>query len=70
MDDKPADTPGARQDRQLDEALKGTFPASDPIAIGHIDSHAETPTPDQPRRKLARRHLRALIAQHEQATRP
>jgi hypothetical protein len=64
MDDKPAITPRARQDRQLDEALKETFPASDPVAIGHIDSQSERPAPDQARRKLARRHLRTLIGQH------
>jgi len=69
MDDKPAVTPRARQERQLDEALKETFPASDPVAIGHIDSEAELPTPDQVRQKLARRHLRALIARHEQDAR-
>lgn len=25
----------AELDRQLDEALKATFPASDPVAVGH-----------------------------------
>lgn len=64
MDDKPAVTPRARQDRQLDEALKETFPASDPIALSHIGSQAGMPTPDQVRQKLARRHLRALIDRH------
>lgn len=64
MDDKPAVTPRARQERQLDEALKETFPASDSVAIGHIDGEAKTPTPDQARQKLARRHLRALIERH------
>jgi hypothetical protein len=65
MDDKPAITPRARQDRQLDEALKETFPASDPVAIQHIGSQAGMPTPDQARGKLARRQLRTLIARHE-----
>jgi len=65
MDDKPAVTPRARQERQLDEALKETFPASDPVAIGHIDSQGEVPTPDQTRQKLARRRLRNLIDRHE-----
>jgi len=69
MDDKPAVTPRARQDRQLDEALKETFPASDPVAIGHIDSQGKVPAPDQTRQKLARRQLRALIARHEQDAR-
>jgi hypothetical protein len=69
MDDKPAVTPRARQDRQLDEALKETFPASDPVAIQHIDGQGEVPTPDQVRGKLARRQLRALIARHEQDAR-
>jgi hypothetical protein len=64
MDDKPAITPRARQDRQLDEALKETFPASDPVAIQHIGSQVDMPTPDQVRQKLARRHLRTLIGQH------
>ena len=64
MDDKPAVTPRARQDRQLDEALKDTFPASDPVAIGHLDSQAERTTPAQVRGKLARRQLRALIDRH------
>ncbi|MBN9546866.1 MAG: hypothetical protein J0I19_15475 [Alphaproteobacteria bacterium] len=70
MDDKPAATPRARQERQLDEALKETFPASDPVAIQHIDGRAETPTPDQARQKLARRRLRSLIDRHEQDARP
>ena len=65
MDDKPAVTPRARQDRQLDEALKETFPASDPVAIQHIDSQAERPAPDQVRQKLARRRLRTLIDRHD-----
>lgn len=69
MDDKPAVTPRARQDRQLDEALKETFPASDPVAIGHFDSQAERPAPDRARQKLARRHLRALIDRHDQNAR-
>jgi len=64
MDDKPAVTPRARQERQLDDALKETFPASDPVAIQHIDGQAELPTPDQTRQKLARRHLRDLINRH------
>ena len=64
MDDKPAVTPRARQERQLDEALRDTFPASDPVAIQHIDGQANLPTPDQVRQKLARRQLRTLIARH------
>jgi hypothetical protein len=64
VDDKPAVTPRARQDRQLDEALKETFPASDPVAIQHIGGQTGMPTPDQARQKLARRHLRALIDRH------
>jgi len=70
MDDKPAVTPRARQERQLDEALRDTFPASDPVAIQHIDGQADTPSPDQVRQKLARRRLRALIGRHDQTTRP
>jgi hypothetical protein len=31
-DDKPADTK-KKLDRQLDDALKGTFPGSDPVAV-------------------------------------
>jgi hypothetical protein len=30
-------TPGASMDRKLDEALKGTFPASDPFDLSHED---------------------------------
>jgi len=73
MDDTPADR--ARQERQLDEALKETFPASDPVAIQHIDGKTGMPTPsqtdqDQARQRLARRHLRALIDRHDLTTRP
>jgi hypothetical protein len=31
--DPPLGTPGANLDRRLDEGLKETFPASDPVAI-------------------------------------
>ncbi|MEO8896390.1 MAG: hypothetical protein ABI450_10970 [Rhizomicrobium sp.] len=68
MDDKPADR--ARQERQLDEALKETFPASDPVAIQHIDGHADIPTPSQVRQRLARRRLRTLIDRHDLTARP
>jgi hypothetical protein len=82
MDDTPADR--ARQERQLDEALKETFPASDPVAIQHIGGHAgmparghahqDQPQQDQPqdqsRQRLARRRLRALIDRHDQTARP
>ncbi len=40
MDDKPADTARARQERRLDEALKETFPASDPVAIQSVSATA------------------------------
>ncbi len=30
-------TPGASMDRKLDDALKGTFPASDPFVLSHED---------------------------------
>lgn len=30
---KPQDQPAKREDKQLDEALQETFPASDPIAV-------------------------------------
>ncbi len=36
-----------RQEAQLDEALDMTFPASDPVAIGHSD-HAGAPPNHQP----------------------
>lgn len=68
MDDKPADR--ARQERQLDEALKETFPASDPVAIQHIDGHSDIPTPSQVRQRLARRRLRTLIDRHDLTTHP
>jgi hypothetical protein len=70
MDDKPDITPRARHDRQLDEALKETFPASDPVAIQHIDSQSDTPTPGQARQKLARRRLRSLVDEHRHLQRP
>jgi len=70
MDDKPADTARARQERQLDEALKETFPASDPVAIQHIDGLADMPTPGQVRQRLARRRLRTLIDRHDLTTHP
>ena len=70
MDDKPADTARARQERQLDEALKETFPASDPVAIQHIGGNAGTPTPSQARQRLARRRLRLLIDRHGHLERP
>ncbi|MES2253911.1 MAG: hypothetical protein V4559_02575 [Pseudomonadota bacterium] len=68
MDDKPADR--ARQERQLDEALKETFPASDPVAIQYIGSQTDMPMPDQVRQRLARRRLRSLIERHDLTTRP
>ncbi len=40
--DKSADNARARQERRLDEALKQTFPASDPVAI---DIDAPEPDP-------------------------
>jgi hypothetical protein len=41
MDDKPADTARARQERRLDEALKETFPASDPVAIQSVSAETD-----------------------------
>ena len=64
MDDTHADTARARQERRLDEALKQTFPASDPVAIRHIGGAVATPSPDQARQRLARRRLRGLVDQH------
>jgi hypothetical protein len=42
MDDKRANR--ARQEKRLDEALKETFPASDPVAIDPVS--AETAAAD------------------------
>ena len=64
MDDTPADTARARQERRLDEALKETFPASDPVSIQHIGGTAATLSPVQARQRLARRRLRGLVDQH------
>lgn len=44
MDDRHPDKKRARQDKRLDEALKETFPASDPVAVAPIDK----PDPDAP----------------------
>jgi hypothetical protein len=44
MDDRHPDKKRARQDKRLDEALKETFPASDPVAVAPIDR----PDPDVP----------------------
>ncbi len=64
MDDTPADTARARQERRLDEALKETFPASDPVSIQHIGGTAAASSPVQARQRLARRRLRGLVDQH------
>jgi hypothetical protein len=66
MDDKPD---RARQERQLDEALKETFPASDPVAIQHIGDQTDIPAPNQARQRLARRRFRSLIDRHNQTAR-
>ena len=42
MDDRHPDKKRARQDRRLDEGLKETFPASDPVSVASIDK----PEPD------------------------
>ena len=60
MDDTPTDTARARQDRRLDDALKQTFPASDPVAIQHIGGTVAS-SPNLVRQRLARRRLRQLI---------
>jgi hypothetical protein len=70
MDDKPADTARARQERRLDEALTETFPASDPVAIQHIDGTVAPSSPSQARQRLARRRLRSLVDKHRQLERP
>ena len=36
-DGQPTSGSDPKTDAQLDEAIKETFPASDPIAIGHIE---------------------------------
>ena len=38
--DQPIGPPGHNEEERLDEALKETFPTSDPISI-HIESEAE-----------------------------
>lgn len=60
----PTDTARARQERRLDEALKETFPASDPVAIQHIGGTVAS-SPTQTRQRLARRRLRDLIDRHK-----
>ncbi|HEY4274925.1 MAG TPA: hypothetical protein VGM68_05535 [Rhizomicrobium sp.] len=45
MDDRHPDTKRARQERRLDEALKETFPASDPISVTPIDKPDPDPLP-------------------------
>ena len=67
MDDKPAETARARQERRLDEALQETFPASDPVAIQHIGGTVAL-SPSLARQRLARRRLRGLIHQHGHLT--
>jgi len=42
MDDRHPDKKRARQERRLDEGLKETFPASDPVSVASIDK----PEPD------------------------
>jgi hypothetical protein len=69
MDDTPADTARARQERRLDEALEQTFPASDPIAIQHIGGTVAL-SPNFARQRLARRSLRQLIDRHGILARP
>jgi hypothetical protein len=76
MDDTPADR--ARQERQLDEALKETFPASDPVAINYIGATPATSLPALvstlasalARQRLTRRRLRSLIDRHAHLQRP
>jgi hypothetical protein len=76
MDDKPVDR--ARQERQLDEALKETFPASDPVAINYIGATQDTSLPALAstlasalaRQRLTRRRLRSLIDRHAHLQRP
>ena len=43
MDDKHTDTARTCQERRLDEALKETFPASDPVAIQQIGALLDRP---------------------------
>jgi len=66
MDD--TDSSRARQERQLDEALRETFPASDPVSIRYIGASPALPlpilAPTQARQRLARYRLRHLIDQH------
>ena len=47
MDDKRANR--ASQEKRLDEALKETFPASDPIAIQPVGARWDAATPDAKR---------------------
>jgi hypothetical protein len=69
MNDKPAETARARQERRLDEALQETFPASDPVAIQHIGGTVAL-SPNLARQRLARRRLRGLVDKHRQLERP
>jgi len=46
----PADAAWQKQDDLLDEALEETFPASDPIAPGHVDPAKPTDPPRDSRR--------------------
>jgi hypothetical protein len=47
MDDKRANR--ARQEKRLDEALKETFPASDPVAIQPVGARWDAAAPDAKR---------------------
>lgn len=71
MDD--TDSPRARQERQLDEALRETFPASDPVAIRYIGATPDLLAPilasPLVRQRLARYRLRSLIERHARFTR-
>ena len=46
---KPAQTPRPGEDK-LDDALKATFPASDPVAVEPIDGPLPAPSKEAPAR--------------------
>jgi len=51
---KPQD---AELQRELDEALKGTFPASDPVSVGEVTAEQ----PDRPQGRRPAKVDKALI---------
>lgn len=53
----------AELDKELDDALKGTFPASDPIAVGEITS-TEPDRPIDRKPALLDKELVRELAEH------